>query len=41
MRGVPLSETLKRRGLEAGKTGNMRASSVNKHIRKSDIFGSI
>ena len=46
MRGVPLSEALKKRGLEAGKncclTGNLRKKrTMNKRIRKSDIFGSI
>ena len=54
MRGVPLSEALKKRGLEAGKkllfnrkpakrkkTVKRRTRTVNKRIRKSDVFGSI
>ena len=54
MRGVPLSEVLKKRGLEAGKkrlfnrkptkikkTVKRRTRTVNKRIRKSDVFGSI
>ena len=54
MRGVPLSEALKKRGIEAGKklffnrkpakrkkTVKRRTRTVNKHIRKSDVFGSI
>ena len=47
MRGVPLSEALKKRGLEAGKkckrkkTVKRRSRTVNKRIRKSDVFGSI
>ena len=54
MRGVPLSEALKKRGLEAGKkllfnrkpakrkkTIKRRTRTVNKRIRKSDVFGSI
>ena len=54
MRGVPLSEALKKRGLEAGKkllfnrkpakrkkTVKRRTHTVNKRIRKSDVFGSI
>ena len=54
IRGVPLSEALKKRGLEVGKkllfnrkpaktkkTVKRRTRSVNKRIRKSDVFGSI
>ena len=54
MRGVPLSEALKKRRLEAGKkllfnrkpakrekTVKRRTRTVNKRIRKSDVFGSI
>ena len=54
MRGVPLSEALKKRGLEAGKkllfnrkpakrkkSVKRRTRTVNKRIRKSDVFGSI
>ena len=54
MRGVPLSEALKKRGLEDGKkllfnrkpakrkkTVKRRTRTVNKRIRKSDVFGSI
>ena len=54
MRGVTLSEALKKRGLEAGKkllfnrkpakrkkTVKRRTRTVNKRIRKSDVFGSI
>ena len=54
IRGVPLSEALKKRGLEAGKkllfnrkpakrkkTVKRRTRTVNKSIRKSDVFGSI
>ena len=54
MRGVPLSEALKKRGLEAGKkllfnrkpakrkkTVKRRTRTVNKRIRKSDVFVSI
>ena len=54
MRGVPLSEALKKRGLEAGKKRlfnrkpakrkenvKRRTRTVNKRIRKSDVFGSI
>ena len=54
MRGVPLSEALKKRGLEADKkllfnrkpakrkkTVKRRTRTVNKRIRKSDVFGSI
>ena len=52
MRGVPLSEALKKRGLEANKkllfnrksakkTVKRRTRPVNKRIRKSDVFGSI
>ena len=54
MRGVPLSEALKKCGLEAGKkllfnrkpakrkkSVKRRTRTVNKRIRKSDVFGSI
>ena len=54
MKGVPLTEALKKRGLEAGKknlfnrkpakrkkTVKRRTRTVNKRIRKSDVFGSI
>ena len=54
MKGVPLSEALKKRGLEAGKKWlfnrkpakrkeNVKRGTrtVNKRIRKSDVFGLI
>lgn len=52
MSGIPLSQALKRRGLQAGKevlrstrkprkTVKKRSHPVSKRIRRSDVFGSI